>query len=302
MNMNLKRTLLGIVGTVAVMAIAALVALVAFDAGPLARKSDERTLTLLYWQAPSTPNPYMSGGLKDRDAGAITLEPLAKYNPDGALVPALAAEIPTLDNGGIAADLTSIIWTLRDDLSWSDGSDLTADDVVFTWQYCADEATGCTASGAFSDVASVEALDALTVRVAFHGVTPYPVQRVRGDGRTGPQPGPVRRLRRRGPPAAATRRTWLRWARGRIASSASRPTRRSSTSATRTTTGRSPTSTRSCSGAAAMRCRQPRPSWRTARPTSHGTCKSTPARWPRWRPWATGPWRPRSPAWWSASC
>ena len=182
MNANVKRTLLGLVGAAAVMAVAAIVALIAFDAGPLARKSEERTLTLLYWQAPSTLNPYLSGGFKDRDAGAITLEPLAKHDPDGALVPALAAEIPTLDNGGIAADLTSITWMLRDDLSWSDGSDLTAHDVVFTWRYCTDEATGCTVTSAFSDVSSVEALDDRTVRVTFHDATPYPYGAFVGTG------------------------------------------------------------------------------------------------------------------------
>ncbi len=144
--------------------------------------SDDRTLTMVYWQAPSIPNPYLSGGFKDRDAGAITLEPLAKYNPDGALVPALAAEIPTLQNGGLSADLTTITWKLRDNLKWSDGSDLTAHDVVFTWRYCTDQATGCTATSAFSDVTSVEALDDLTVRITFHDATPYPYTAFVGTG------------------------------------------------------------------------------------------------------------------------
>ena len=81
-----------------------------------------------------------------------------------ALVPALAAEIPTLENGGVSQDLTSITWRLKDDLKWSDGTDLTAHDVVFTWQYCVDEATGRTASSSFADITSVEALDNLTVK------------------------------------------------------------------------------------------------------------------------------------------
>ena len=182
----MERILLVLVGVAVALAAAAvaisIVALLRSDGDAVSDKSDERTLTLVYWQAPSTPNPYLSGGYKDRDAGAITLEPLAKYDPDGALVPALAADIPTLDNGGIAADLTSITWKLRDDLSWSNGSDLTAHDVVFTWQYCTDEATGCTASGAFSDVTSVEALDDLTVRVTFHDATPYPYTAFVGTG------------------------------------------------------------------------------------------------------------------------
>ena len=137
---------------------------------------DEKVLTILYWQAPSLPGPYLSGGFKDRDAGAIVLEPLAHYGPDGALVPALAEEIPTVANGGVSADLRSITWSLRDDLKWSDGSEMTADDVVFTWRYCTDEATGCTAADVFAGVDSVTAIDSRTVRISFEGPTPYPYQ------------------------------------------------------------------------------------------------------------------------------
>ncbi len=144
--------------------------------------SEEKVLTILYWQAPSLPNPYLSGGFKDRDAGAITLEPLAKYDPDGELVPALAAQIPTLENGGFSPDLTSITWKLREGLKWSDGSDVTADDVVFTWRYCVNEDTGCTASGAFTGIAAVEAIDNLSVKITFHAPIPYPYSAFVGTG------------------------------------------------------------------------------------------------------------------------
>ena len=137
-------------------------------------ESEEKVLTILYWQAPSLPGPYLSGGYKDRDAGAITLEPLAYYSPEGELVPALAADIPTIENGGISPDLLSITWKLKEGVKWSDGSDMTADDAVFTWRYCSDEATGCTAEDAFTGVASVEAVDEHTVRITFEAPTPYP--------------------------------------------------------------------------------------------------------------------------------
>ena len=166
-----RRLILGGVGVVV-----ALVLLLLFSCG------EAKTLTILYWQAPSTPNPYLSGGYKDRDAGAITLQPLAYYDPAGALVPALAREIPTLENGGISQDLTSITWKLKSDLKWSDGSDLSARDVVFTWRYCTDEATGCTASGAFADLTSVEALDDSTVKIVFHAPTAYPYTAFVGAG------------------------------------------------------------------------------------------------------------------------
>ena len=141
-----------------------------------------RVLRLLYWQAPSLPSPYLSSGNKDTDAAALTLEPLAKYDPDGNLVPALAAEIPTLENGGFAEDLTSITWTLKEGLKWSDGSDMTAEDVVFTWRYCADEDTGCTNESSFDGVASVQAVDSRTVKIAFDAPTPYPYNAFVGAG------------------------------------------------------------------------------------------------------------------------
>ena len=143
---------------------------------------EEKVLTILYWQAPSLPNPYLSGGFKDRDAGAITLEPLAKYAPDGDLVPALAADTPTIENGGLSQDLTSITWRLKEGLKWSDGSDMTADDVVFTWRYCVDEDTGCTSESSFDGIASMEAPDELTVKITFAAPTPYPYNAFVGTG------------------------------------------------------------------------------------------------------------------------
>ena len=139
-----------------------------------ATPAEEEVLTILYWQAPTLPGPYLSSGTKDSDAGAITLEPLARYDPDGNLTPALAAEIPTLENGGVSQDLMSITWKLREGLKWSDGSDVTADDVVFTWRYCVDEDTGCTAESAFDGVASAQAIDDITVKINFEAPSPYP--------------------------------------------------------------------------------------------------------------------------------
>ena len=133
-----------------------------------------QVLRIQYWQAPTLPGPYLSAGTKERDAGAITLEPLAKYDPLGNIVPALAREIPTVQNGGVADDFTSITWTLKDGIKWSDGSSMTAADVVFTWRYCAHEATGCTAASAFAGISDVRALDHRTVRVTFDGPKPYP--------------------------------------------------------------------------------------------------------------------------------
>ena len=130
-------------------------------------------LLLLQWQAPSQANTYLSTGTKDIQASSMVLEPLAEYNTDGEIVPALATEIPTVENGGISEDLTTITWTFQEGVLWSDGTPLTADDFVFTWEYCSDEATGCI-SPAFTEVTSVEAVDDTTVTITFDSPTPWP--------------------------------------------------------------------------------------------------------------------------------
>ena len=129
-------------------------------------------LRLLQWQAPTQANALRSSGTRDLLASSLVLEPLARYAPDGTLVPALAATIPTVENGGVAVDFTSITWTLRDDITWSDGTPFTADDVVFTWQYCADPQTGCSSDD--GTLPKVEAIDPHTVRITFGERRPYP--------------------------------------------------------------------------------------------------------------------------------
>jgi len=131
-------------------------------------------LLILQWQAPSQANGLLSSGTKDILAASLVLEPLAESSPDGTMVPALAAEIPTVENGGVAEDFTSITWTLKDGVLWSDGTPFTADDVLFTYEYCSDELTGCSAD--FSTVDSVEVIDDLTVKVNFTDPLPFPYQ------------------------------------------------------------------------------------------------------------------------------
>jgi peptide/nickel transport system substrate-binding protein len=134
------------------------------------------TLKILYWQAPTILNTHLAQGTKDQDASRLILEPLAALGPDGVPVPVLAAEIPTLDNGGVSKDQKSITWKLKPGINWSDGTPLTADDVVFTWQYVADPKTAASTTQIVDGVTSVEAKDPMTVVVTFKDPNPYPYQ------------------------------------------------------------------------------------------------------------------------------
>lgn len=139
----------------------------AVPAKPAGKRGAGDTLRILYWQAPTILNAHLASGTKDFDASRLILEPLAAIGPDGSPVPTLAAEIPTLANGGIAKDQTSITWKLKKDVKWSDGTPFTADDVVFTYNYCANKETGCSTASAFAGLKSVEAVDASTVKITF---------------------------------------------------------------------------------------------------------------------------------------
>ncbi len=143
---------------------------------PSAGRGAGDTLRILYWQAPTILNNHLAVGTKDVDASRLILEPLAAIDPEGNFVPMLAEEIPTVENGGVAQDFTSITWKLRKDVQWSDGSPFTAADVVFTYEYCADPKTACTSVAAFRGIKTVEALDEYTVKVTWEAPNSYPYQ------------------------------------------------------------------------------------------------------------------------------
>jgi peptide/nickel transport system substrate-binding protein len=133
-------------------------------------------LKILYWQAPTILNSQLAQGTKDYEASSLILEPLAASGPDGKPIAKLAAEIPTVENGGISKDQKSITWKLKQGVKWSDGTPFTADDVVFTWQYMADPKTASTNSQHADGVTNVEAQGPNIVVVTFKDPNPYPYQ------------------------------------------------------------------------------------------------------------------------------
>ena len=141
-----------------------------------AKRGSDGQLNLLYWQAPSTMNPNLSGGTKELEASSVVLEPLARYDEKGNMLPWLAESIPTVANGGVSKDLTSITWKIKRGIKWSDGSALTADDAVFTYEYCTNPDTGCTQTNYYSDIQSVKAIGSQTVKIQFKVPKPFPYQ------------------------------------------------------------------------------------------------------------------------------
>ncbi len=137
---------------------------------PLTTKRGEGgPLRLLWWQAPVILNVHLSNGTKDTDASSLVTEPLARISSKSTIpdIPVLAKEIPSVQNGEISADYTTVTWKLKDGVVWSDGEPFTADDVVFTWQFVTKPENGATTTTAYSDIAKVEAVDKTTAKITF---------------------------------------------------------------------------------------------------------------------------------------
>ena len=136
------------------------------------RRGGGGALKVLWWQGTTLLNPHFAVGTKDQEGARIFYEPLAAWDGEGNLIPMLAAEAPSVQNGGLARDGKSVTWKLKQGVQWHDGRPFTADDVIFNWEFAADPATAATTGGSYKDVKVVK-LDSHTVRVEFQKPTPY---------------------------------------------------------------------------------------------------------------------------------
>jgi len=124
-------------------------------------------LKILQWQAPTHASLHTSQGTKDQLAASLVTEPLMSYAQDATLLPTLVKEVPTVENGLLAKDLTSVTYNLLDGVTWSDGQPFTADDVVFTWQWIENPENAATDKTTYDPIDKVEAVDPMTVKVTF---------------------------------------------------------------------------------------------------------------------------------------
>jgi peptide/nickel transport system substrate-binding protein len=133
---------------------------VALAEGPSPYKPTKRggggPLKLLWWQGPTLLNPHFATGTKDQDGSRLFYEPLACWDPDGNMKLVLAAEIPSIQNGGLAPDAKSVTWKLKPGVKW----------------HAKDPATSALTIAIYRDI-TVEKVDDLTVRIRFDNPTPF---------------------------------------------------------------------------------------------------------------------------------
>ncbi len=110
-------------------------------------------------------NPIYNDGAVGAALNALAFSYLLRPLPDGRLVPDVATVVPTLRNGGIAADGRTITYRLRHGVRWQDGAPLTSADVVFTARAIVNPRNTIGSRNPFDRIASVDAPDPYTVRV-----------------------------------------------------------------------------------------------------------------------------------------
>lgn len=142
-------------------------------------------LRIIQWQAPSHLAAQVATGDKDSLAASVISEALLNRLPDGSLVANLATEVPSVENGLLAADLASVTYKLIPDVKWSDGQPFTAEDIRFTWQWVMDDANGAVYQQVFTPIKDIEVVDPLTAKITFTGPNPTWSDSQTGAGGTG---------------------------------------------------------------------------------------------------------------------
>ena len=139
-------------------------------------------LRIIQWQAPSQLNALVSTGDKDNMAAQFVSEPLMVRDIEGQLVPFLVKEIPSLDNGLLADDLTSVTYNLVEGVLWSDGEPFTAEDVAFTVEWANNPDNPVVQAAVYNRIIETEVIDDLTVKITFDSPNPTWSESFTGSG------------------------------------------------------------------------------------------------------------------------
>ena len=89
---------------------------------------------------------------------------------DGSVIPSLATEVPSPDNGLISEDGLTYTFPLREGVVFSDGTDMTAEDVKYSWDRVVEMNLPEGQAPLFENVAATTVVDDLTFEVTLSQV------------------------------------------------------------------------------------------------------------------------------------
>jgi peptide/nickel transport system substrate-binding protein len=132
------------------------------------------TVTIVIPEDPPSFNAVISDSGYDALVSHLALLGLTAIDPDGKVYPVLASELPSQENGAVIIDKDGkmdVTWKMRKDITWADGTPVTANDVLFTYKAITDKKTGSWIPG-IDLVTGVDKVDDYQFIVHFSSVYP----------------------------------------------------------------------------------------------------------------------------------
>ena len=153
----------------------------AAGAAAAGRPSNE-LLIVGYDREPDTLNRFSTHILEDIQSCIV--EGLTTTDERMQVVPLLAAEVPTIQNGGVRLrgdGGMDVVWKLRPGVKWHDGTPFTSADVQFTVDAINGPNYNPESTDGFDRITSVDTPDPLTAVVHYKEIyAPYDIQFIRG--------------------------------------------------------------------------------------------------------------------------
>jgi peptide/nickel transport system substrate-binding protein len=112
---------------------------------------------------PNTLNPVVSGLIQEGYMEGAIFDGLVMFDQHGDLIPDLATQVPTPQNGGISRDGKTITYHLRHGVTWQDGEPFTSADVDFTYKTYINPKVNSFYTATYEHITSLSTPDPYTV-------------------------------------------------------------------------------------------------------------------------------------------
>lgn len=126
-------------------------------------------------QEPDNLNPWEGSADTKENAMNLFFLGLTYFDNTGTLQAGLAETVPTVGNGGIVNDEASgtqtVTWTLREGLTWSDGTPLTTADVEFTLEVQRNDLVPSNTKGFTDSITDFTVVDDRTFTITYDNIS-----------------------------------------------------------------------------------------------------------------------------------
>ncbi len=131
--------------------------------GPAQARND---LVIGITQYPSTFHPNIDSMLAKSYVHGLTRRPLTTMDASWNTICVLCETLPTLENGGAKLEKTpdgkdgiAVTYKILDEAVWGDGTPITVDDIIFTWEVGKHPKSGVASTEGYRRILSIDRID-----------------------------------------------------------------------------------------------------------------------------------------------